>query len=271
MKLYLIPLLLLSFLTTISAKQAEAKKAEQNLAISPLEGLWKAVSGHEDEDPMDAEDIATIFMKFQGNTVLATYDEEADHGSFTYEAEKNRTLITLTIDDEKVTIPMIYKLEKDQLTICHFDDSEETPKNYPDSFEPAEGILIVKFTRLPNDDRLEGKWESKELWDLGELTDENFITVFDKCKLSVTDLEDQDDDEEAYGYYLTNSKTTPKRIHFYSDDSDLEKGIYKVEKGILHICMIKADPDGKQTDKEGYPKLFIKNKDSTYVTFAQKK
>ncbi|MFT5906174.1 MAG: hypothetical protein ACI9E1_001780 [Cryomorphaceae bacterium] len=266
MKLYLIPLLLLSFLTTISAKQAEAKKAEQNLAISPLEGLWKAVSGHEDEDPMDAEDIATIFMKFQGNTVLATYDEEADHGSFTYEAEKNRTLITLTIDDEKVTIPMIYKLEKDQLTICHFDDFEEKAKSYPDSFEPTDGLIIIKLKRLPIDTRLKGNWKTKELWDMGELADEKFNFDFGKSTLSVTDVEDPD---AGLGSYLTNSTTSPKRIHLYSDEGDFQKGIYKIEKRILHICII--EDDAEATDKQGYPKDFIKNEDSIYIQLIPKK
>ncbi len=66
MKLYLIPLLLLSLLTPLSAKPDVVIKADPNKAASPLEGLWKAVSAHQDEAPLDTEDLATIFMKFQG-------------------------------------------------------------------------------------------------------------------------------------------------------------------------------------------------------------
>ena len=268
MKLYLIPLLTLSFLTPISAKQDVVKKAEPNVALSPLEGLWSAISGHEDEDPIDQEEINSIFMRFHGNTIITSFEEEVIIGKFTFKAKKNRIQATLTMDEEKVIIPIIYKIENDQLTICHFQDFEEKPKNYPESFEPAKGLVIVKLKRLPIDNRLKGNWESKELWEMGEMSEDKYVVAFDKYKLSITDVEDPD---AELGYYLTNSKTTPKRIHLYSDDGDFQKGIYKIEKEILHICIIEDDPDGKLTDKEGYPKDFVKKEDATYVKLARKK
>jgi len=45
------------------------------------------------------------------------------------------------------------------VTICNFNEPEENPTKYPDSSEPAQGLIIVKFKGLPVENRLKERWE----------------------------------------------------------------------------------------------------------------
>ena len=90
----------------------------------------------------------------------------------------------------------------------HFNEPEGNPTKYPNSSEPAQGLIIVKFKRLPIKNRLKGKREAKERWEMGEISEDKHIAIFDDCKPSIIDAEDSDAD---LSFHLTETTSSPKK------------------------------------------------------------
>jgi hypothetical protein len=78
--------------------------------------------------------------------------------------------------------------------VCHFNEPEENPTKYPGSSGPAQGLIIVKFKRLPRENCLKGKWETKERWEMREISEDKYAAIFDDYNLSITDAEDSNVD-----------------------------------------------------------------------------
>ncbi len=121
---------------------------------------------------------------------------------------------------------------------------------------------------MPAETRLDGLWDSIELWYKGNLLDDKTVFSFQESELRTSNGEEPSSD---LVHYVTDSTMTPKRIRIYAKDSNLMVGIYKIEKDILHICTIGTATEGKAVDKDGHPKIFVPNKDTTYLKLKLKK
>ncbi len=90
----------------------------------------------------------------------------------------------------------------------HFNEPEENPTKYPNLSEPAQGLIIVQFKRLPIKNRLKGKREAKERWEMGEISEGKHIAIFDDYKPSIIDAEDSDAD---LSFHLPETASSPEK------------------------------------------------------------
>ena len=113
----------------------------------PLEGSWVGFEMWEGLKKEPAEVVKKITMTFEGGTLKVSKNDEVARGTFEVDRSKtpHRMDLQLKHDGEEILIPVIFKIEKDKLTICHASGEGGEP---PHGFETGKGVFVSRFQKV---------------------------------------------------------------------------------------------------------------------------
>jgi uncharacterized protein (TIGR03067 family) len=121
--------------------------ADKPADAKALEGTWQAVEAQLGGQPMKAEVIKSITLKMENGKYEVTA-ENVDKGTYTIDPEAKPKAITIKgVEGPNVgkTIPAIYELNDDSLSICY--GLGQAPR--PTEFKSTAGttVFLVKYKR----------------------------------------------------------------------------------------------------------------------------
>ncbi len=114
---------------------------------SPLEGSWKAQKIWEGQKYEPAKRVDDMKMEFRANQFTTRIKGRNITGLFDLDKTKQFNLINLHVVEkgDKLTIPAIYKIEGDILTLCHDDGPGG---KLPTSFNVKNGVVVATYVKV---------------------------------------------------------------------------------------------------------------------------
>lgn len=113
-----------------------------------LQGTWQGVEVWDAKVKRDAESVKRMEIEFQGDKfVVRLGDEEFLSGRFSLDDNKEPKTLNLESvgqDGETSTIPAIYKINKDGLSICH---PNKEGGSRPSAFKASAEVVLLTFSK----------------------------------------------------------------------------------------------------------------------------
>jgi RNA polymerase sigma-70 factor (ECF subfamily) len=260
--------------STSRTTQSVGKQRETD-DLKSLEGVWKVIALQDGSKKAKEEELAGMRWTFQGAKLYLSDDSNQKIPcSVKLTQGENPKHIDLSPDEgpaQGITIQGIYKLEKGLLILCMRDEHKADlgrPKEFVADGE--NGLSLAKLERVKKSDEsdkqgakqknlgglreLEGTWRVKSLETAGKRVPEDELKVMGWTFRGATLLLSGPGKKIKCAVRLDPSKT-PKQIDVTGLEGPPEgkttRGIYKVEKGRLILCM----RDERKADL-GRPKEF---------------
>ena len=118
--------------------------------MAATDGTWKPVSVELGGQPLPESVLRTMELMLEGNSYLMRAGEQLDRGTMAFHEET----LPLRMDirgtggpNAGKTIPAIWRLEGDLLTICYGLEGESRPSSFATGTNPK--VFLVKYRRAP--------------------------------------------------------------------------------------------------------------------------
>lgn len=141
----------MKILNTITALFIIAASVEANEPPKKgvdLQGVWQGVEIWDAKVKRDAESVKRLQIEFRDDKfVVRLGDEEFLSGRFSVDDNKKPktlNLIAVDQDGETSTIPGIYKINRDGLSICHPNNKEG---DRPSAFKSSADVVLLTFSK----------------------------------------------------------------------------------------------------------------------------
>lgn len=141
----------MNILNTLAALFIIAASVEANEPPkegADLQGTWQGVEVWDAKVKRDAESVKQLQIEFRrGKFVVRLGDEEFLSGRFSVDDKKNPQSLNLESvaqDGETSTIPAIYKIKKDGLSICH---PNKKGGARPSAFKSSADVVLFTFSK----------------------------------------------------------------------------------------------------------------------------
>jgi uncharacterized protein (TIGR03067 family) len=114
--------------------------------LKRLQGTWKVLKMQQDGKPAPAEMVEKTQVVFTGDKVTVTISGERDEvATITVDPSKNPATVDICPEKEKGVIKGIYKLVKNQLTVCFAKDPKRPrPKEFSSTEEAGTGLIVLE-------------------------------------------------------------------------------------------------------------------------------
>lgn len=139
---------ILSTLSALFIVAALVEASEPPKKGADLQGTWQGVEVWDAGKKRTDEPAKLLQMKFRGDQFVVRYDGEIMlSGRFSVDDGKTPKTLTMKYvkqGGETSTLPAIYKIEKDRLSLCH---PKKEGGDRPSAFKPSANVKLATFTR----------------------------------------------------------------------------------------------------------------------------
>jgi RNA polymerase sigma-70 factor (ECF subfamily) len=251
-----------------------AGKQKEKDDLKSLEGVWRVVALADGSKKAKEEELVGMRWTFQGAKLYISDDSNQKiQCSVKLTQGENPKHLDLSPDEgpaQGITVQGIYKLEKGRLFLC-MRDGHKADLGRPKEFvaDEVNGLSLATLERVKKSDEseksgakqknlgglreLEGTWRVKSLETAGKRVPEEELKVMGWTFRGATLLLSGPGKKIKCAVKLDPSQN-PKQIDITGLEGPLEgkttRGIYKVEKGRLIVCIQEARIAGQDRPKE---------------------